>query len=226
MPIDMETNLRLMDTDAHEGADPIAAGAHSTVRLLPVMCAVLAAAYHANHALAQDWLQGSSSDGHTSVQWEYDLEYGTGRVVLGNIDVEPEHEDERLYFGGVVPNGAGNLRFDARVVSLDACTRCTSGSVCPPLTAFTKLQPGQQTEITFNLPAASWETALGPGPLEYGAGFLWSASVCFTVPQAELSQFVSVRPIRHEHPSADLDGDGDVDLRDFALMQNQFTGPR
>ncbi len=106
--------------------------------------------YHADNSVGQV-IRGSAADGAVSVQWEYDLEHGTGELLLRNIDFELDPNGERLYFRDLIPFGSTEIRLDREVVELSQCT----ASAAIPIHAFAKLPPGKETQITFRLPPPS-----------------------------------------------------------------------
>jgi len=184
------------------------------------LLAVLAALYHADSAVAQV-VRGATDDGHVRIVWEYDLQHATGELVIENLDHELEH-GEQLYLKDLIPYGVRALRYDDEVVQISQC----QASAAIPIHAFAALPPGDATQINFQLPTPNWEIAIGPGPLDYGDGFLLSATSCLRLPLATLTNYVTVRPIEQVTCNpADVDNDGDVDLADYAEFQNRYTGP-
>ena len=189
------------------------------IKLIACAFAVLAFAYHSQNALAEV-ISGTVADENVSISWEYDLEYGTGQLVIRNLAVPLEGDDARLYLAGLIPHQTENLTFGPGM-----------GLGCPPHNlVVAELFPGEQGEASFSfcdarlsggpLPPCSLIQPVTGQQVEYGTGYVLSG-VCFQVPVAALANFVSVRAVECEAP--DHNGDGDVDLDDFAAFQRQFS---
>ncbi|NIP84090.1 MAG: hypothetical protein GTO03_00415, partial [Planctomycetales bacterium] len=70
--------------------------------------------------------------------WEYDLDQGTGQLIVHNLSVPLDLPDEWLYLVGLVPANV-DAQYDPSVVDLNPCT----SAVVPPLPyLFAKLPPG------------------------------------------------------------------------------------
>ncbi len=196
------------------------------MRLSTVLLAGLVLGYHADHALAEGTISGSTTDGHITLAWEYDLEQGTGQLLIRNDDQTGWPSDWSLYLVGAIPTDATNLQFDDRVVTFEPCGHCVSAVPCPPIQLFALLPVKTETKITFELPDPSWDRSLGPTTLDYGFGKLVTGSGCSVFPIGSITDFVTVTPIKEACTTGDFDSDGDIDLQDFAKFQELFTGPK
>ena len=195
-------------------------GPRTGVRLAACLLGALILLYHAQNALA-DAVTGSAGNDEVSLQWEYDLEQGTGQVTILNLAVPIDIQDEEcLYLVGLVPPNA-TVQCDPSRVAVNPC----SGAVPPLPYLFARLPIGADVTITFQVPIDQQEHELVVTDSEYGMGFHLSSVGCFTFPKGTLNNFVAVRPIE-TRPAADLDKDGDVDLQDFAIFGQEFTGPQ
>ncbi len=189
------------------------------LRSVCLLFAVLIFGYHASNALAEV-VEGSVSDDVVYVHWEYDLEQGTGSLLIRNLGLSLQFEDEQLYLTGLLPSGTQYLSYDSEIVSVDPCISAAPGVSY----VFAKLPPQEEATIYVHFSTANQELKVSQS--EYGRGYVVEASGagCFVFPAGGLQNFVAVRPIEAA-AAADLDQDGDVDLQDFRLFQEQFTGP-
>ena len=189
-------------------------------RVAACVLAGLVCLYHGQNALAEV-VVGSVSNDEVSVQWEYDLEQGTGQVTILNLAIPLDPTQEWLYLVGLVPTDVA-IQYDPATVGINPCTSAT----IPPLSyLFAMLPIGAQTTITFQFPTDPWQHELVLTESEYGTGFVLSGGGCFAFPRSALHHFVAVRPIE-TRSVADLDLDGDVDLQDFDIFGQEFTGPQ
>jgi hypothetical protein len=217
---EMETVLRLLEPRPEDFEQPpLEEPRPGKIKLLACAFAVLAFAYHSQNALAEV-ISGTAVDGNLSISWEYDLEYGTGQLLIHNLAVSLEGDDARLYLAGLIPDQTEDLTFGPGL-----------GMGCPPHNiVLAELSPGEQGEACFSfcdatlsapsLPPCSLIQPVPGQQVEYGTGYVLSG-VCFQVPVASLADFLTVRPVECSAP--DHNGDGDVDLDDFAAFQRQFS---
>jgi hypothetical protein len=215
-----EWNAAALESEPEQAEKPVG------LRLWAIAFAVLVLTYQGRLAVAEI-IQGQASDEKIAVSWEYDLEQGTGEIVVRNLDLDGEGDSRSLHLVSLLPRVVENVRPDW----IRDYKPCPDGSE-PPGTVFARLSPGEEVEITFRFCQRRVQSAstLPPclvmaadvRPLDYGITHYWSGT-CLNAPVGSLAGFVSVRPVECE--AEDRDRDGDVDLNDFLGLQAELVDP-
>ncbi len=171
-----------------------------------MLLAALLCLYHAQHTYA-DPIVGSTSDENITVQWEYDLEQGTGMLFLINFDLSLWW-DEAIFFDDLLPIGATNIQYAPEMITIDES--CPGAPASPRIIA--KLPPMQGAVITFE--HTSPNLSLVVADAGYGVGGLGlSACACLLTPPPSmfLDDFLAVQAVEY----ADCDGDGIINPLDI-----------